>query len=105
MVAWLTIACALSLPPQRREALGLPPGDTDPTFEEFSDEEYVHLEDPPELVEARNRLAAYTYRQGEEEPAGEIGALQAPALSLSVHIWKHGVWNEMNRVAISLTCC
>ena len=31
----------------------------------------MFLEDPPELVEARSRLAAYTYRQGEEEPAGE----------------------------------
>ena len=71
----LSLSLSLACLPQRREALGLPPGDTDPTFEEFSDEEYVHLEDPPELVEARNRLAAYTYRQGEEEPAGGVGAV------------------------------
>ncbi len=57
---------------QRRENLGLPAGDTDPTLEELSDDEYTHLEDPPELVEARKRLAAYTYRQGEEEPAGAL---------------------------------
>ena len=56
---------------QRRENLGLPPGDTDPALDELSEDEYTFLEDPPELVEARSRLAAYTYRQGEEEPAGE----------------------------------
>ena len=55
---------------QRRENLGLPPGDTDPALDELSDDEYTFLEDPPELVEARSRLAAYTYRQDEEEPAG-----------------------------------
>jgi len=59
---------------QRRETLGLPPGDTDPSLEEFSDEEYTFLEDPPELVEARKSLAAYTYRQGEEEPADLLAA-------------------------------
>jgi hypothetical protein len=35
---------------------------------DMDDEEYVFLEDPPELVEARKRLAAYASRQGEEEP-------------------------------------
>lgn len=50
--------------------MGLPDGDTDPTLDDLSDTEYEFLEDPPELVEARNRLAAYTSRPGEEEPAG-----------------------------------
>ncbi len=54
---------------RRREALGLPPGETDPALDEISDDEWTPLEDPPELVEARARLAAYTYREGEEEPA------------------------------------
>ena len=53
---------------KRREALGLPPGDEDPALEGMDDEEYVFLEDPPELVEARKRLAAYSSREGEEEP-------------------------------------
>ncbi len=55
---------------RKRERLGLAPGDTDPDLEAMSDEEYVFEEDPPELVEARNRLAAYTARDGEEEDAG-----------------------------------
>lgn len=38
---------------KRREALGLPPGDTDPALEQMSDEEYVFEEDPPELIEVR----------------------------------------------------
>ncbi|KAG1675504.1 hypothetical protein FOA52_001803 [Chlamydomonas sp. UWO 241] len=52
----------------RRAAQGLPPGDTDPALDDFDDSEYVFDEDPPELVEARKRLAAYTGRDGEEEP-------------------------------------
>lgn len=53
---------------KRREALGLPPGDEDPALIDMDDEEYIFLEDPPELVEARKKLAAYAARQGEEEP-------------------------------------
>eukprot|EP00195_Chlamydomonas_chlamydogama_P005405 CAMPEP_0202891828 /NCGR_PEP_ID=MMETSP1392-20130828/1781_1 /ASSEMBLY_ACC=CAM_ASM_000868 /TAXON_ID=225041 /ORGANISM="Chlamydomonas chlamydogama, Strain SAG 11-48b" /LENGTH=445 /DNA_ID=CAMNT_0049575687 /DNA_START=22 /DNA_END=1359 /DNA_ORIENTATION=+ len=53
---------------KKREMLGLPAGDSDPALEELSDEEYQFLEEPPELVAARERLAAYTAREGEEEP-------------------------------------
>lgn len=68
--AWFQPSSLPDMHAQRRENLGLPPGDTDPALDELSDDEYTFLEDPPELVEARSRLAAYTYRQGEEEPAG-----------------------------------
>lgn len=59
---------------RKRERLGLAPGDTDPDLEAMSDEEYVFEEDPPELVEARNRLAAYTARDGEEEDSDVASA-------------------------------
>lgn len=55
---------------QRREKLGLPPGDTDPALDDLSDSEYVIVEDPPELVAARERLAQYTARKDEQEPPG-----------------------------------
>lgn len=61
--------------PQRREILGLPPGDTDPALDDMSDEEYVLVEEPPELVEARKKLAAFTARQNEEEPPGARAAV------------------------------
>jgi len=61
---------------KRRQALGLPPGDTDPALDAFDDEEYVFDEEPQELVEARQRLAAYTARAGEEEPA-ELSSARA----------------------------
>ncbi|PNH10461.1 Leucine-rich repeat-containing protein ODA7 [Tetrabaena socialis] len=54
---------------ERRKRLGLPEGDTDPALEDFSDGEYEFDEEPQELVDARQRLAAYTARPGEEEPA------------------------------------
>lgn len=41
---------------QKRERLGLPPGDTDPALDEFSDTEWEVPEDPPELVNARSKL-------------------------------------------------
>ncbi|KXZ45339.1 hypothetical protein GPECTOR_56g436 [Gonium pectorale] len=56
---------------ERRKRLGLPEGDTDPALDELSDGSIDFEEDPPELVEARQRLAAYTARPGEEEPAGK----------------------------------
>jgi hypothetical protein len=71
---------------QRRERLGLAPGDSDPALDELSDEEYVFREEPEELVAARARLAAYTGRPGEEEPPGgctfttQLLAFVAPAL-------------------------
>lgn len=37
-----------------------------------SDDEYVVVKDPPELVAARERLAQYTARKDEEEPPGEL---------------------------------
>lgn len=55
---------------QRRKRMGLPDGDTDPALDDMSDGEYEFDEEPEELVEARQRLAAYTARPGEEEPAG-----------------------------------
>ncbi|KAJ9521042.1 hypothetical protein QJQ45_022766 [Haematococcus lacustris] len=53
---------------KRRAALGLTPGDTDPALDEFSDSEYEFEREPEELVAARERLAAFTARPGEEEP-------------------------------------
>eukprot|EP00884_Botryococcus_braunii_P007995 jgi/Botrbrau1/17197/Bobra.126_1s0002.1 len=57
---------------KRREKLGLPPGDTDPFFDDLDenvDENAQVLKDPPELEKARQRLAKFTARKGEEEPA------------------------------------
>lgn len=64
----LTWLCSLCL--QRRAALGLAPGDTDPALDDLSDEEWVVGEEPPELEAARSALAAYTARDGEEELPG-----------------------------------
>ncbi|GAX82416.1 hypothetical protein CEUSTIGMA_g9844.t1 [Chlamydomonas eustigma] len=77
---------------KRREALGLPPGDTDPALDEYSDEEYTFLEDPPELIEARNKLAAYTYREGHEEPADLVEARRA-LVKEGMHV-QEGVWKS-----------
>lgn len=71
---------------QRRAMLGLPEGDTDPFFDTLkdqdgpqddqaaagsdSDEEYEFEQEPPELLAARQQLAAFTARPGEEEPPG-----------------------------------
>lgn len=83
---------------QRRAMLGLPEGDTDPFFDTLkdqdsagndgrrdepgddgavgdssdssSDTEYEFENEPPELLIARQQLAAYTARPGEEEPPG-----------------------------------
>lgn len=52
--------------------LGMPPGESDPALEEFSDDDYEFEKEPEELVAARKRLAAYTGRAGEEEPPGEL---------------------------------
>ena len=41
---------------QKRESLGLPPGDTNPALDKLDDEEWAFQEDPPELVEARKKL-------------------------------------------------
>lgn len=64
---------------KRREALGLPPGDTDPAFDDMSDGEWEVPEEPEELVEARKKLAAYSARGGEEEPVELSKARQALA--------------------------
>lgn len=55
--------------PQRREKLGLPPGDEDPYLDEFSDDEWQEPEEPPELVAMRRKLAEYSARPGEVSPA------------------------------------
>jgi hypothetical protein len=44
---------------QKRERLGMAAGDTDPDLEAFDDEDWQFTVDPPELVEARKRLAEY----------------------------------------------
>lgn len=44
---------------QKRERLGLPPGDTDPYLEQFSDSEWEIPDDPPELEEARKKLSMH----------------------------------------------
>lgn len=56
---------------QRREALGLPPGTTDPLLDGLDDSEWQFEEEPEELCAARERLAAYiasaAARAGQEE--------------------------------------
>ena len=67
---------------KRREREGLE-GEGDPYFDDLSDEEWALPEEPPELVEARAKLAAYEARRGEEEPpelaAARDGLAQAGA--------------------------
>lgn len=65
--------------------LGLPNGDTDPFMDTLaqyetsrdqhgsgsdSGSEFEFPQEPPELLAARQQLAAYTARPDEEEPAG-----------------------------------
>ncbi|KAG2449026.1 hypothetical protein HYH02_005778 [Chlamydomonas schloesseri] len=64
---------------ERRKRMGLPDGDTDPALDDMSDGEYEFEEEPEELVQARQRLAAYTARPGEEEPADLASARQGLA--------------------------
>lgn len=77
---------------KRREALGLLPGDADPALEGMDEEEYQFLEDPPELVEARKRLAAYTAREGEEESPDLASARQG--LAQAGETVSLGTWNS-----------
>lgn len=44
---------------QRREALGLAPGITDPFLDTVDDNEWIFPEEPEELRVARARLSAY----------------------------------------------
>lgn len=64
-----THACCSWL--QRREALGLPPGTTDPFLDGLDDSEWQFEEEPEELRAARERLAAHiaaaAARAGQEE--------------------------------------
>lgn len=53
---------------KRRELMGLPPGDSDPTLDDLSDGEWEFEGEPEELVRAREALAHYAGRAGEEEP-------------------------------------
>ncbi|CAG9466512.1 unnamed protein product [Pedinophyceae sp. YPF-701] len=54
---------------KRREAMGQDPdAPGDPAFDDLDDTEWTEPEEPPELVAARRKLAAYTARPGEEEP-------------------------------------
>jgi hypothetical protein len=77
---WL---CYLPDPPaQRRAKEGLAAGDTDPLLDNLSDEEYVFSEEPAELVAARHALAAYTARQGEEEPPGVCVGLRGGGVAM-----------------------
>lgn len=70
---------------QKRERLGLPPGDTDPDLDDMSSDEYVFIEDPPELVAARERLAQYTSaHSNEEEPRGVNRLLHCVRVLVSV---------------------
>jgi hypothetical protein len=54
--------------PQRREMLGLPPGDTDPMLDDMSDGE-PDFEEPMEVVDARARLTALAAAQGADAAA------------------------------------
>ena len=53
---------------KRRSAAGLPPTEGDPFFDDLGDGEWEVPQEPPELVAARERLAAFASRAGEEEP-------------------------------------
>jgi len=53
---------------KRRAAAGLPPTEGDPFFDDLGDGEWEVPQEPPELVAARERLAAFAARAGEEEP-------------------------------------
>ncbi len=55
---------------QRREMLGLPPGDTDPQLDGLSDGE-PDFDEPMELVESRARLAEAVALQGAAAMLGE----------------------------------
>ncbi|GLC39430.1 Leucine-rich repeat-containing protein oda7 [Pleodorina starrii] len=82
---------------ERRKRLGLPEGDTDPALDNLSDGEYEFEEDPPELVEARQRLAAYTARPGEEEPAelsGQRQQLASEGKGISEGQWRSGAEDD-----------
>lgn len=90
--------CAISkhdhprvLSPQRRQMLGLPDGDTDPMLDDISDTEVDLDEEPAELIEARKKLAAYTYMQGEEEPAGKHGPTNKYTALIMFHLASHTV--------------
>jgi dynein assembly factor 1 len=53
---------------KRRAAAGLPPTEGDPFFDNLGDGEWEVPQEPPELVAARERLAAFAAQAGEEEP-------------------------------------
>ncbi|GIL87407.1 hypothetical protein Vretifemale_15526, partial [Volvox reticuliferus] len=75
---------------ERRERLGLPEGETDPAYDELSDGEYEFEEEPQELIDARQRLAAYTGRPGEEEP--EELSRQRQQLASDSKVIMEGQW-------------
>ncbi|GMH35986.1 hypothetical protein BSKO_03854 [Bryopsis sp. KO-2023] len=52
---------------KRRERLGLPPGNTDPYFDDLSDTEYELKEEPEALVKARKDLEVWNGRQRDVE--------------------------------------
>jgi dynein assembly factor 1, axonemal len=72
--------CAL----QRRERTGLPPGDTDPALDAFSDSEWEVPEDPPELVDARSKLDMHM------QCISDQGMLHTHYLEIR-HAWHHAL--------------
>jgi hypothetical protein len=86
---------------QRRAMLGLPDGDTDPFMDTLAKEdasrdqqgsdscsdagsEFEFAQEPPELLAARQQLAAHTARPDEEEPAGGCTAK-------NLGVWQHSL--------------
>ena len=90
----------------KRERLGLPPGDTDPDMDDISSDEMSSDEEPPELIAARDRLAAYTGRDGEAEPEELTAArrrLAAAGRTIEEVTWQSAVNPELGPSDSTLT--
>jgi hypothetical protein len=79
---------------RRREQMGLPPGDTDPALDEYSDGEWEFEGEPAELVRAREKLARFGARPGEEEPA-ELGEARRKAAAKGATI-QEATWQPLD---------
>ncbi len=86
---------------QRRERMGLAPLDTDPELDDISDSEWEIVEDPPELVAARLKLAAFSTGQDTGVLAGQHVQLPVPAPCIGCRQALH----HAGRVAVHLQQC
>jgi hypothetical protein len=109
--------------------LGLPDGDTDPFMDTLAQDEASRdqqgsdscndsgsecefAQEPPELLAARQQLAAYTARPDEEEPAGGCCAVVCLAQQHGPCCWKrlvHAACSHTmasgSRMAFASRCC